>query len=1210
MGELPTLERFDVRRPLGGGGISLVYEALDRDSGATIAIKTLRDVTAENVYRLKREFRMLQGLEHPNVCQHYELFEHEGRWFITMECVRGEHLLHYVRVYDEVDGQTHLDERRLRDTMGQLADALCALHEAGLVHRDLKPSNVLVGPDGRVVLLDFGFVEDIAPESPPDRSQSIVGTPVYMAPEQAVASEVGPAADWYAFGVMLYEALTGQLPHDGDTAIAIMMNKQRVDPPRASSLCDSVPPDLDALCVELLRLEPSRRPNGRSIARRLGHHRPRDSRPSIASGPNVGSSFVGRREELDQLRQALNSTSRSHTTTVLVEGPSGVGKTVLLRQFSEEALADGALVLAGRCIERESVPYKAFDSVIDALARYLRRLPEVEVASILPRHPDLLVRMFPVLGAVRAFNAAPASRVGTIGEPQEQRNQAFAALREVLHRLASRRPLVVTIDDWQWADADSVVLARDLIRHRDSPPMVLVLAARPSEDSETSTRIEAITTQDLQRIYVESLAEEQAIELARQLRNTFAPNLDLDLSAIARETRGHPLYISELVRYLASRGSPANTHVRLEEAILARVSELPPEARMIIEVLSVAGEPLPLDVLRDVVELDPANVQRQTAVLRLVHLVRSGQGDGALEPYHDRVREAVLDSLSDVQRVGWHRKISFAIEATPFAQVRPELLLRHLQAAGENAQAAEVAVAAARRAVNAGAFDQAASLMGLALRIGELDDQRSRALRIDMGHALGNAGRGHESARAFLEAAETADPATRLDCHRYAAEQLLMIGEVAEGAENLRKLLAEVGVKMPMTQKRALTSIVWNRLKLRIRGMGWKERRASQVAPETLLRLDVLKAASHGLAMVDNIRAADFNTRWLLLALKVGERTRCTFALATEIIYQASQGAKGTARARVLLDSLRELRSDTEDARLRAFILMAEGAVEYWACNLARADELITEAESVFREETAGTTLELKNARMFVIFTLRHRGAWARLRGEHEKYIAQAERTGDRYVLTSMNRYLSSLWLADDDIDGARRMVSEATWVPPTNVYHVQHWYEMEAHTEIAIYGDTIKSEMETLEPMFQALERSLTVRITTVKAMALGLRGRVALRLGGSDGIKRVSQAISKMAKVDNPRARVYGALLEAGRAGLRRDDETAVAKLREAIEAATPLELNLHRTAARYHLGKLLGGDEGKQLVANAEAHMLAETIVNPARFADWFVPGLSRP
>jgi hypothetical protein len=1184
---------------LGSGGIGVVYEALDRETGATVAIKTLHAVTPDGLYRLKREFRLLQGLEHPNVCQHYELFEHGGNWFIAMECVRGEHILQAVR--DELGD---FDEDKLRDALTQLADALVALHSAGLVHRDLKPSNVLVEPGGRVVLLDFGFVEASAVSTTISRNSSIVGTPVYMAPEQAVQDDVGPAADWYSFGVILYEALTKQLPHDGDTALSIMLNKQRCDPAPISKIAPDAPQDLEALCNDLLRIEPAKRPSGDKVLRKLGK-RPnlRDSRPAITSSPSLAGSFVGRADELAVLRTAFADAESGKTVSVVVEGPSGVGKSALVQHFTEEVVAKGGLVLHGRCYERESVPYKAFDSAIDALARHLRRLPDIEVAALLPRHPDLLVRMFPVLGGVSALNSAPGTRA-MAGDPHELRNQAFAALREVLHRLSSRRPLVISIDDWQWADADSVVLARHLLRHRDSPPMLLVVTARPSDEPEVAARIASVAMPGSRRIYLKTLVEAQAIELVEQLRRSFAPSLALDLAAIARETQGHPLYISELVRYAATRGAAGegNRAVHLDEAILARIAALPLEARAIIDVLAVVGEPVPLDVVRDAVDFDAGLVQRHAAMLRVAHLLRSANAEGALEPYHDRVRESVLESMNDKARLAWHKRIVNALEASPLARERPELLFRHLDLAGESERAAEVAIGAAQRAVVAGAFDQAASLFGVALRSGRFDARRACMLRIALGQALANAGRGHEAARVFLEAAEGADPPTRMDCHRQAAEQLLMIGELEHGLQILSQLLADVGVKMPATQRGALAHVLWQRMKLRLRGFTWTDRRETEIAPETLLRLDVLQAASHSLALVDTIRAADFNVRWLLYALRIGEPSRCAVAIATESVYQASQGPRGVARARVLVERVRDLAAQSDDALLRGLVAMSEGTMDYWICNLPSAEQRIREAEEIFREQASQATSNLKTARMFLTFTLRHRGAWARLRDMREEYVEDAERRGDRYVVTSMNRYCSSLWLAADDPEGARRILADAEWMLPTLGYHTQHWYELDSRAEIAMYDHTVERDLPGMQPLFDGLQRSVLLRLSTVRAMALWMRGRLAMCQRDPQAAR---QAAARLARIDEPRARTWTAMLEGGIAG-RTHDATAIDRLRTATELAEQYDLRLHGASARYQLGKLLGGSEGEEHVAAAEEIMTSEGVVKPARFAELYVPG----
>ena len=245
-----------------------------------------------------------------------------------------------------------------------------------------------------------------------------------------------------------------------------------------------------------------------------------------------------------------------------------------------------------------------------------------------------------------------------------------------------------------------------------------------------------------------ALVESHAIELARQTRELFAPNLDLDLAEIVRETGGHPLYIAELVRYLAARSR--SKAVRLDEAIRARIAELPPEARSIVEALAVAGEPLTADLVRDVVELQLTVVQRQSATLRLAHLIRSGQGDGTLEPYHDRVRESVLDAMPEDKRVAWHRQIAFALESSNVGRDRPELLLRHLEAAGESVRTAELAVVAAQRAAIAGAFDRAASLYTLALRTNHFDEARARAFASSLAKRSPTPVVGTKSAERFL----------------------------------------------------------------------------------------------------------------------------------------------------------------------------------------------------------------------------------------------------------------------------------------------------------------------------------------------------------------------------------------------------------------------------------------------------------------------------
>ena len=192
-----------------------------------------------------------------------------------------------VVVREAVSDGRRLDEPRLRDAVGQLARAVFVLHRRGLLHLDIKPSNVLVGPGGRVVLLDFGLVRPSAASA--SESRMTLGTPAYMAPEQAAGERVGTPADWYAVGVVLYRALTGQLPFVGNAA-DVMVTKQIYAPPDPATLDSELPADLCALTCEL-RVDPGERPSGRRCptTRRL------DSRACLATDGRRCSSDACRR---------------------------------------------------------------------------------------------------------------------------------------------------------------------------------------------------------------------------------------------------------------------------------------------------------------------------------------------------------------------------------------------------------------------------------------------------------------------------------------------------------------------------------------------------------------------------------------------------------------------------------------------------------------------------------------------------------------------------------------------------------------------------------------------------------------------------------------------------------------------------------------------------------------------------------------------------
>ena len=232
---------------------------------------------------------------------------------------------------------------------------------------------------------------------------------------------------------------------------------------------------------------------------------------------------------------------------------------------------------------------------------------------------------------------------------------------------------------------------------------------------------------------------------------------------------------------------------------------------------------------------------------------------------------------------------------------------------------------------------RAAEFFAEALELGAHDDATRRGLRIELATALMHAGRGPEAAATFVTAAQGAEPAVRLDCQRQAAEQWIITGHLQQGMAALRASLDDIDEPTAASPRRALARVLWNRAWLRARGTRSVQRLESQVPVETLRRLDVLRAVAHGLAMIDNIRGADFNGRYLLLALRTGEVRRLVGALATEVVFLASQGGRAGRQARRLFGELAELaQACTDRPYARTWMLLADGAASFTRSSIDR----------------------------------------------------------------------------------------------------------------------------------------------------------------------------------------------------------------------------------------------------------------------------------
>jgi hypothetical protein len=1099
---------------------------------------------------------------------------------------------------------------RLRSALGQLAEGLRALHEAGKLHRDIKPSNVLVSHGGRLTLLDFGLVGELrALGLQASGARRVMGTPSYMSPEQARGAPLTEASDWCSVGVMLYVALTGvrpfpRRPLDGDFEI--------YEPRRPGERVPGVPEDLDRLCQGLLRHDPAKRPSLCEIVD-VARGREARGRTSVVAARPVPAegAFVGRARELRELENAFQAVKEGRPVALYVGGASGIGKSTLVHHFlGDLQRRETVALLEGRCYEREAVPFKAMDSLIDGLSGHLRGLPAAEVERLLPQDLPALARLFPVLRTVEAVAAARRAYLD-LPDLREVRRRAFRALRELLARLASRAPLVLFIDDVHWGDEDSAALLADLWRQVDTPPLLLLGTYR-AEDEAASPLVQRLlegpgpdAVADVRRMQVEAFSLAEACELAQALLGPEASPFEVE--ALARESAGNPFLLRELARYTIERAPVASASllpVTVDTVLRARVAGLSSEARRLLEAVSVAGQPVSLEAARGAARLE-SGAWEALRLLGALHLVRTSgvRQQARIEPYHHRIREVVLAALASEDLASLHRRLAVLVEAA--GEGSSEMLAVHFAAGGDRERAAEHAAAAAQQAFDALAFERAARLFRWTLDLQPRSGAEARSVRVKLGDALANSARCVEAAEAYLAAAEGAPAAEALDLRRRAAEQLLTSGHFDQGTDVLRAVLRSIGMKLAETPARALLSLLWRRALIRLRGLSFRERDATQVAAEALIRIDTCWTVAVGMSFVDTIRGADFQARQLLLALRSGEPHRVARALAIEVGYQAMLGTSNRARTEKVARAAMACAERVSHPHALALLTLSQAAAAFFVADWPNARVLGERATQMLRERCTGVAWELHIAQQFMLLSLLALGELRHLTERLSVLLAEAEDRGDLYVATSMRtRVVYVAELAADRPGHAREEVRRGMRLWSREGFHVQHLWELFAHVEISLYTGEGLDAWQRMSAAWPLLVRSRQLRIQNTRIWSWCMRAQSALAAAAAGGPPGLVALAARDARRMEAERTVWGdALAQLVRAGVARErgeTERALACLARAETGLEQFQMRLYAASARRHRGRLLGGEEGRALVESADAVMRSQGIQNPARIA----------
>ena len=1182
--------RFRIVRHLGAGGMGVVHQAEDRLWGGMVALKSVPRLEDVALARLKHEFRVLADHYHPNLVRLHELHVEDNSWLFSMEFVPGQPFDYALRTGERVD------EQQLRHCMGQLIDGVRSIHAAGKLHRDLKPDNVLVREDGRVVILDFGLVSDMLELSESTYDSDGAGTPAYAAPEQFTEQTLTEATDWYQVGVMLFECLTGRLPFRG--RFRQLMEQKQQNPAPLSLLEDrGLDPELVSSCSRMLERDPAVRPSGSELATLFPFPGAAAPRPTHPRTHQRDSRLFGRESELEILENAYQRCKAAAPTLVEIHGDSGTGKSALLRHFCYRIETKWqATVLSGRCYERESVPYKGFDHLVEELAKYLLRLSAVEAAQLLPRDAHALTQVFPTLGRVSCIADAPERQRA----PSEQmRRIAWNAFAELLGRICDRRLLVLTIDDWQWADEDSARLLGYLLQREDLGPLLFVLSCRTQQkDAHTNVTL----ANDVEVIELGPLAPQAAHEMATELLSHASSLAQLG-AHVAKESHGNAFLITEYCELLLREPErEAHSPSSLNDAILSRTALLAKETHEILQFIALSGRAIPAAVVANAVPSHPDPYSDfDKLCMRLLVQQRRG---GMLECLHDRIRVAVDAQINEETRKNMHARLSTAWQSS--GAVSPDILFQHHYGAGQFHEAMMAALEAAEEALAGLAYESAAHWYQQALELAPDAKIKQLHLHERLAKALSLSGAWRKAGSMFIDAAAQAETSgARNYLTLRAATHLLGSGDVQRGMPQLKGALTAFGIGWPRRQLMALCVGIAGLTWLRISTTRYKE-----PVLQPLERSDAMEALLDAAALVppyDFARGVYFAAIFVRQAIR--SREASGMALATGMLaaitsqsrWTRSFGLRLAKRSANLARAAQHVDLASSALTFSAFVHILNGRISE---GMQLADEGL-ERLRITRYSYAYPRWGAIGVQAYAALQMGDISQAVRLTNEIQ---SAAMDLGDD--LSVIGGVAVITHLARDDLKAAQDLLqfkeefllrsgNSGVLASIVKVDRICYALYM-ARADDALEMLTDK-DLRTVAPFDLATLAANCALLALEQGPQTKQCKRKLLRI-----IRRARRALIRNS---SPLYRGAISQLNAGLHLASGRDEDARDCLRQSAIHYAAQQMRLHEQLVHWHLGCLLGGDEGQAMAQRAEESVRASGIVNPERWSHIIAPGLHK-
>ncbi len=755
--------RFEIVRELGAGAMGRVSLALDQHSNQLVALKQMHQMVAGlGGARMRREFRSLSQIQSEFVVRVFDYGEDNGLPFIAMEFVRGRDLSEWLED-SASDGQPPAkpDIAAITRVFADVATALGAVHAQGVIHRDLKPENIRVTPDHRAKLMDFGLAKTLEGSVALTRAGAMVGTALYMAPEQCRGQGIDYRADLYALGAVLYRALTGRAPFEGDSIVAVIMQHVQQAPRPPSQFNPAIPEALERLCLALLAKNPAERP-GSALAVREALLAVLETSPATLTLESVQPAradalliapLIGRDAELKLLEDFALLSGLSGW--IALTGDVGTGKTRLLRALSESVQVSGSRIALLEVMADDPTP-------LGAVSRFIAGLK---------RSSPAVLDQLSLASRAELSRIAPALDVAALGvttlesglPPEVARLKLFEAFTELL-TLVSRSSVAV-FENLQWADDSTLALLAHSLRNSH----VRVIASYRLEDLPANQQVPKGFPKARQTVHLGALPDSALRDLLHALLDgEIEPALQTELLLHAD---GNPWLLEERLKaMLESKAiqrrsglwewnrAPAMLPQSLSGLLSHRVQQLSSATLEFARAASVLGRAFSFEDARALLDWsDDAALAGLEGLLRARFVVESPAYDGEVFRFtHPLYAQVLRGGLMSLKRRKLHQRAATLLTG----RAEPLELTEHWLAGEQWAQTLESGLMAGQRAQELSAYPQAERAYRIALEaatklegLGTITaDQRLLGLQVRsaLGEVLSFVGRNIEAMQLWV----------------------------------------------------------------------------------------------------------------------------------------------------------------------------------------------------------------------------------------------------------------------------------------------------------------------------------------------------------------------------------------------------------------------------------------------------------------------------